>query len=165
MEQGKPDPRLHIITVTGIIERDRKYLILKRSEREIVYPGWWTVPGGKFVRHEYEGLPKTEGSDGWYRVVQFVLEKEIREEAGLEVKDVCYLTDMTFIRPDNIPVLVLSYWCRWVRGEVKLGKDMTGSAWITPEEGKKYQIIPGILTEITEVDHLILKESTSGKGS
>lgn len=63
------DPRLHIIAVTGIIEKDGKYLILKRSDREVAYPGYWTVPGGKFVRHEYEGLPKTANSDGWYDLI------------------------------------------------------------------------------------------------
>ncbi|MDO8469822.1 MAG: NUDIX domain-containing protein [bacterium] len=153
--QGKPDPRLHIVTVTGIIEREGKYLILKRSEREVAYPGAWTVPGGKLVRHEYEHLPKTEGTHHWYDIVPATLAKEIAEECGLTVKDFSYLTDMTFIRPDDVPVLVLSYWCRYAGGEVKLGKDMTDSAWITPDEGKNYELIPGILDEIRAVDCIV----------
>lgn len=148
----KSDPRLHIIAITGIIERDGKYLILKRSGKEVAYPGFWTVPGGKLVRHEYEKLPVTPETDGWYDVVGHTLRREIKEEAGLEVKDITYLTDMTFVRPDNIPVLVLSYWCRYKAHEVTLGKDMTDYAWITPEEGKNYKIIPGILEEIIAVD-------------
>lgn len=154
MEQ-KSDPRLHIIAVTGIIERDGKYLILKRSEQEVAYPGFWTVPGGKMVRHEYEVLPRTENFDGWYDIVGRTLAKEIQEECGLEVHDVKYLTDMTFIRPDNIPVLVLSYWCRHKSGEVKLGKDLVEFAWIMPEEGKQYKIIPGILDEIIAVNKIV----------
>ena len=51
------DPRLHMIAVTGIVVRDGKFLILKRSENEKAYPGMWTVPGGKLVRHEYESSP------------------------------------------------------------------------------------------------------------
>ncbi|KKU90925.1 MAG: hypothetical protein UY23_C0005G0021 [Candidatus Jorgensenbacteria bacterium GW2011_GWA1_48_11] len=153
--ENKPDPRLHIVVITGIIEKDGKYLILKRSEREVAYPGYWTVPGGKLVRHEYELLPKTPNTDDWYNIVAFTLKKEIQEEAGLEVKDVAYLTDMTFIRPDNIPVLVLSYWCRYQSGEVVLGKDIVDSAWITIQEGEKYKIIPGILDEIKQVDAII----------
>ncbi len=151
----KTDPRLHIIAITGIIEKAGKYLILKRSMRETAYPGLWTVPGGKLVRHEYEGLPRTPNTDAWYNIVNRTLEKEIMEEAGLEVESVTYLTDMTFIRPDNIPVLVLSYFCRYKSGEVKLGKDIIDSAWITPEEGKGYEIIPGILDEIAEVDGVL----------
>ena len=154
-QQNNSDPRLHIVTATAIIEKDGKYLILKRSEREVAYPGYWTVPGGKLVRHEYEPLPRTEGTDGWYDIVAHTLKKEIMEEAGLDVENIRYLTDMTFIRPDNIPVLVLSYYCRHKGGEVMLGKDIVDHAWITPEEGKNYQIIPGILDEIIQVDKLL----------
>jgi len=156
-QQNNSDPRLHIVTVTGIIEKDGKYLILKRSEREIAYPGYWTVPGGKLVRHEYENLPRTSETDAWYDIVARTLEKEIKEEAGLEVKNIKYLTDMTFIRPDNIPVLVLSYYCRHKTGEVALGKDIVDFAWIMPEEGINYQIIPGILDEIVEVHKILNK--------
>ena len=147
-----------MVTVTGIIERDGRYLILKRSEHEVAHPGEWTVPGGKLVRHEYEGTPITHGTNGWYKIVERTLVKEIREEAGIETKDYHYLTDLTFIRPDNIPQVVLSYWCRYAGGEVVLGKDMTEFAWITPEEGKNYKIIPGILEEIVEVDHIVARE-------
>ncbi|MFH0712873.1 MAG: hypothetical protein V2A55_03440 [Candidatus Jorgensenbacteria bacterium] len=151
----KKDPRLHIVSITGIIEKTGKYLILKRSMREVAYPGSWTVPGGKLVLHEYENLPRTPNTDAWYNIVNRTLEKEIMEEAGLEVEGVTYLTDMTFIRPDSIPVLVLSYFCRHKAGEVKLGKDIDDFAWITPEEGKGYEIIPGILDEIIEVDGIL----------
>lgn len=149
------DPRLHIIAVTGIVEKNGKYLILKRSEREVTYPGFWTVPGGKLVRHEYESSPLTENTDAWYDIVSRTLEKEIMEEAGLEIEGIRYLTDMVFIRPDNIPALVLSYYCRHKAGNVALGKDMVDYAWIMPEEGKNYQIIPGILDEIIMVDKIL----------
>ena len=148
---------MHIVTVTAIIEKDGRYLILKRAEREVAFPGYWTVPGGKVVRHEYESLPKTPNSEGWYKVVEFTLRKEAREEANVEVENIKYLTDMTFIRPDNIPVVVLSYYCKYKSGEVKLDEDMTDFAWITPEEGKNYKIIPGILDEIKEVDSILKK--------
>ncbi len=151
----KKDPRLHIVTATGIIEKEGKYLLLKRSEREIAFPGYWTVPGGKLVRHEYENLEPTPGTESWYNVADYVLKKEIKEEAGLEVEDVRYLTDMAFIRPDDIPVFVLSYYCRYKAGEVKCGKDIVDFAWITPEEGENYEIIPGILEEIREVDRIL----------
>lgn len=155
--ENKNDPRLHIVSATAIIEKEGKYLLLKRSEREIAFPGFWTVPGGKIVRHEYESLPKTENSEGWYNTVDFTLKKEVKEEANLEVDNFKYLTDMTFIRPDNIPVLVLSYYCKYKNGKVKLGKDIVDFAWVTPEEGEKYKIIPGILDEIKEVDNILEK--------
>lgn len=153
--EEKKDPRLHIVSTTAIIEKDGKYLILKRSDKEIAFPGYWTVPGGKVVRHEYENLPKTPNSEGWYKTVEFTLRKEAKEEANLEIENINYLTDMTFIRPDNIPVVVLSYYCKYKSGEVKIGKDMVDFAWIAPEEGQNYKIIPGILDEIKEVDKIL----------
>jgi 8-oxo-dGTP pyrophosphatase MutT (NUDIX family) len=74
-EQKNSDPRLHIVAVTGIIEKENKYLILKRSEEEIAYPGFWTVPGGKLVRHEYEKLPLSKNTDAWYDIVSYTLKK------------------------------------------------------------------------------------------
>lgn len=150
------DPRLHMIAVTGIVVRDGKFLILKRSENEKAYPGMWTVPGGKLVRHEYESAPLSANSDGWYNIVARTLEKEISEEAGIEISDVKYLTDMAFIRPDNVPALVLSYWCRHKSGEVKLGKDMVEHAWVTLDEAQNYKLIPGIWEELQEVQHLLV---------
>lgn len=146
---------MHMIAVTGIVVRDGKFLIMKRAGTEKVYPGYWTVPGGKMVRHEYETLPLSANSDGWYNIVARTLQKEISEEAGIDVENVKYLTDMAFIRPDGVPSLVLSYWCTHKSGEVKLGKDMADHAWVTAQEAKNYQLIPGILEEIEEVDHLI----------
>ena len=149
------DPRLHFVVATAIVVKDGKYLILKRSENEIASPGRWTVPGGKLVRHEYEGLPMTPNTKAWYNIVDFVLKKEVREEANLEIKDLRYLTDLVFIRPDNFPVIVLSYWCKYKSGEVKLAKDMTDYAWITPEETKNYDLIEDIAGEIIEVDKIL----------
>jgi len=100
-------------------------------------------------------LALTEKTDAWYDIVSRTLEKEIMEEAGLEIEGIRYLTDMVFIRPDNIPALVLSYYCRHKAGNVALGKDMVDYAWIMPEEGKNYQIIPGILDEIIMVDKIL----------
>ncbi len=45
---------------------------------------------------------------------------------------------------------------RYKDGEVVSGKDMIDSAWIKPEEGEKYKIIPGILLdEIKRGDRII----------
>ena len=149
--ENKSDPRLHMVAATAIIEKDGRYLIMKRSDRETAFPGYWTVPGGKLVRHEYESNPLTPNSEGWYNVIDNTVKREVKEEANLEVKNVNYLTDMVFVRPDNIPALVLSYYCTYSGGEVKLGKDLVDFAWITPEEGGNYKIIPGILDEIKAV--------------
>lgn len=162
------DPRLHFVVITGIIARPRtrakhgtgqertiyEFLIAKRAAHEKAFPNRWTVPGGKLVLSEYKDLPKTT-PDAWYNIAEWVLKKEIKEEVSLEVGKPQYLTDMTFVRPDGYPVLVLSYWCWYKSGEVKLCKDLTEHAWVTVEEAKNYDLIEGIWEEIRDVGALL----------
>lgn len=146
------DPRLHFVTVTGIVVRDGKALIAKRSEREKAFPGKWTVPGGKLVYSEYKDLPRTsEDHPQWYNLVEWTLRKEIREEVGIEVGKPEYLCDLVFVRPDGYPVVTLSYWVPYVSGDVQLCEDLTEYAWVDAEEAKAYDLIDGIADEIDEV--------------
>ncbi len=150
---AEQDIDLHRIVTTAIICRDDKFLLLKRSPHKKVYPGKWTVPGGGLVRHDYLSTPKTIG-DAWYYPLAVSLQREIKEEAGIEVNQLQFLLDMTFIRPDEVAVLVLSYYGEYVKGEVKLDEDSVEFAWVTYEAAKKYDLIEGILQEIAMVDRL-----------
>jgi 8-oxo-dGTP pyrophosphatase MutT (NUDIX family) len=123
----------------------------------------WTVPGGKLVRSEYENLPKRpyvlgqKPSDApqWYGMMDWLLQKEVREEVGLEIGKVEYLTDLVFIRPDGFPVVTLSFWCMYKSGDVKLCKDLTDHTWVTVEEAKNYDLIEGIWDELVEVERAL----------
>lgn len=148
------DPRLHIIAVTADVIKDGKFLILKRSEKEVAFPGKWTVPGGKLVLTEYKLLPK-DNSYSWKSIVEFTLRKEIKEEAGIEVEDIYYFGDWNFIRPDEIPVLMLKHWCNYKLGEVKLGKDIVDYAWVTSGEAEKYDLIEGIFKEFKQIEKIL----------
>lgn len=149
------DPRLHFVVVTGIVEKNGKFLIAKRADHEKAFPNRWTVPGGKLVLSEYEHLPKTANFPQWYNVIEWVLRKEVLEEAGVEIEKPAYLTDLVFIRPDGFPVVTFSYWAKYKSGEVALCKDLTEYAWVTAEEAKKYDLIEGIAEEIEEVSRLV----------
>lgn len=150
------DPRLHFVVATAIIVKNGKFLIIKRAAHEKAFPNKWTVPGGKLVLHEYEHLPRTgESAPQWYNVVDWVLKKEVREEVGLEIHKPEYLCDLVFVRPDGYPVVTLSYWAKHKNGEVRLNKDHTEHAWVTPEEAKNYDLIEGIWDELKMVDELI----------
>jgi 8-oxo-dGTP pyrophosphatase MutT (NUDIX family) len=169
------DPRLHFVTATAIIVRNRKvsdgerlvlngvegsrtipeFLIAKRAPHEKAFPNKWTVPGGKLVVHEYEKLPHETKYFQYYGIMDWLVRKEVREEVGLEIEKSQYLTDLVFIRPDGFPVVTLSYWAYWKSGDVKLCKDLTEYAWVTAEDGKKYDLIDGIWEEIRDVEKLL----------
>ncbi len=155
------DKELHRITSTAIICKDGppaseagRYLILRRGLQKKAFPGKWTVPGGGLETDDYVNLPPSEAGQ-WYHAVEVSLRREIREEAGLEVDALNYLLDIAFIRPDGVPVVILSYWTNYKSGEVKLDEDSIDYAWVTLEEAKNYDLIDGILGEIEMVDNVL----------
>ena len=148
------DKELHRIVSTCIIYKDGKYLLLQRSFEKKVFPGKWTVPGGGLTIDDYINTPKTT-SDHWYFALEDSLRREIREEAGIEVGKTNYLCDMTFIRPDNIPVIILSFYAPYKNGDIKLDEDSINYVWVTYEEAKKYDLVEGLIDEIKMVDKLI----------
>lgn len=151
---------LHRIAVTGIIwkkdaDGTHRYLITKRSPAKKAWPNKWTVPGGGMNVDDYiheEASYNNDESPQWYNAVEKTLRREIREEVSLEVTDVEYLLDLVFVRPDSVPGLVLSFYCRYESGEVKLDEDATEFAWITASEVGAYDLIQGIDHEITLVE-------------
>tara|TARA_Y100000034_G_C6620399_1_gene270457 strand:+ start:83 stop:571 length:489 start_codon:yes stop_codon:yes gene_type:complete len=148
----------HYVAVTGIIIRDGKFLIAKRSEKEKVFPGQWTVPGGKLELDDYVKRPK-DTSNQWYNIFEDVLRREVMEEVGLIIKNVKYLTSLTFIRPDNIPVAVVSLYANHAEGNVRLCDDLTEHTWIDVNEAKNYDLIDGIYEELVMLDRVLKGES------
>ncbi|UZE93005.1 MAG: NUDIX domain-containing protein [Candidatus Nealsonbacteria bacterium] len=150
------DKKLHYVVVTGIIVKDGKYLITKRSPKEKAFPGLWTVPGGKLKQSDYSSLPK-DTADHWYNVLENLLEREIEEEVGLKVKNIRYLLSLSFIRADDIPTIIISLYCDYGSGEVKLSEESVDYAWITAVELDKYKFVPGLREEIELVDKILKK--------
>lgn len=150
------DKELHRIAITCIIYNDAgKYLLTKRSPNKKVHPNKWTVPGGGLNTDDYSSTPQTHGNAGWYGAVEKALRREVQEEANVEIGKPHYLLDLTFIRPDGIPVLVLSYYAPYVSGEVKLDADAVDYRWVTLAEAKELDLISGIYEEIEMVDVLL----------
>lgn len=158
------DKELHRIAMTAIIyDSDRKYLITKRSMHKKHFPGKWTVPGGGLSVDDYINLPHTVAGDNqWYYSLTNGLVREVKEEVGLEVGKPEYLLDLTFIKGDGVPVLVLSYFAEYKGGDVVLDEDATEFKWISVDEVDRYELIEGIDHEIKMVDE-ILKKRNHGK--
>ena len=148
------DSHLHYVAITAIIHRNRKYLITKRSHKEKAFPNLWTVPGGRISVKDYIKIPKTT-KVAWYEAVEKTLKREVKEEVNLEIKNIKYLIDMTFVRPDGIPVVVLSYYADYRSGKVKLDQENIEFRWVTAKEARNYDFISGIYEEIVMVDKLM----------
>jgi len=148
-----------IVTTTIIYKKEKssfKYLITKRSPHKKVYPDKWTVPGGGLETDDYVNTPSsTKGTLQWYGALNNSLIREIKEEVGLKIRKPEFLVDLTFIRPDGIPVIVFSYYARYISGKVKLNDEAVNFEWVTVKEAKKYDLIDGIWEEIRDVEKIL----------
>ena len=147
---------LHRITSTAIIVKGNEYLIVRRSLDKKNFPGAWTVPGGGLEVDDYINTPKMAGGDQWYFGIERSLKREIEEEVGLtDLGRMKYLLDVVFIRSDGIPSIVLSFYCHYISGKVKLNEENIDYKWVTFDQAKEYELIPGILGEIEMVDKIL----------
>ena len=143
--------KTHYVAVTGIIRKDDKFLICKRSLNEKAFPGKWCVPGGKVERSDFINDPK-DTSTHWLDVFEKVLRKEIKEETGLKIKNIGYVSNLAFIRPNGYSTLIVSLYADYAGGEVTLSEDeLSDHAWVTLEEAKNYNLIENIYEQIEKV--------------
>jgi 8-oxo-dGTP pyrophosphatase MutT (NUDIX family) len=157
--------KTHYVVATGIVVKDGKFLIAKRAAWEKNSPGKWTVPGGKLESKDYLSR-KQDTADGnqWYNVIEELVRREIREETGIEIKNIGYVCSLIFIRSDGIPTLVVSLYADHDSGEIKLCDALSEYAWVSLEEAKKYDLIDGIYHELEILDrHLKTGESMCWK--
>lgn len=139
---------LHEVAITCIVVKDGKYLITRRSPTKKRFPGKWTVPGGKLETKDYMHLKK-DTEFYWYNVLEQVLKREIKEEVGLDIKNIEYVTSLATVHDDGAPSLVISCVADWDGGEVRVQPDETDQyAWITLEESKSYDLLDGIYEEL-----------------
>ncbi|MBU6388590.1 NUDIX domain-containing protein [Patescibacteria group bacterium] len=139
---------LHEVVVTAIVVKDGKYLITRRSLTKKRFGGMWTVPGGKLETSDYVNLPK-DTKDYWYNVLEQVLRREVKEETGLSIKNIEYVTSLATIHADGAPSLVISCMADWESGDVVLQESETDQhAWVSLAEAKGYELLDGIYDEL-----------------
>lgn len=145
--------KVHYVSVTGMIRKDNKYLICKRSEKEKAFPGKWCVPGGKIELKDFVNTPK-DTSDHWLDIFEKTLRKEIKEETSLEIANIGYVSSLVFIRPNGFSTIIVSLYADYKSGEIKLSDELTESAWVTLEEARNYDLIENIYEQIEKVSKM-----------
>ena len=109
----------YAVAVKGIIKKEDKILIIKRSGHEDHRPGVWETVGG---RMDQELSPEEE------------LKREVMEETGLTI-DICGpFNTFSFVRDTGEFVVGISYICNHVSGDVVLSDEHADHKWILPEE-------------------------------
>ncbi|MFH0711989.1 MAG: NUDIX domain-containing protein [archaeon] len=139
---------LHEVVVTAIVVKDGKFLITKRSATKRRFPNMWTVPGGKLETNDYVELPK-DTKDYWYNVLEKVLRREVKEEVGIDIRNIEYVTSLATVHEDGAPSLVISCVADWEAGEVVLQEEECDEfRWVGLEEAKGIDLLDGIYDEL-----------------
>ena len=134
---------LHQVAITAIVVKDQKYLITKRSATKKHFPNMWTVPGGKLETNDYLVLPK-DTKDYWYNVLERTLRREVKEEVGIDINNIEYVTSLATVHGDGAPSLVISCLADYRSGEIVLeASESPEFAWVTLEDGQNYEPLDG----------------------
>lgn len=144
---------LHEVAITAIIVKDGKYLITRRSPNKKRFPGMWTVPGGKMETNDYLKLPK-DTEHYWYNVLERTLRREVKEEVGIDIDNIEYVTSLATIHKDGSPSLVISCMADYISGDIKLQEEESDKwTWVSLEEAKNYELIDGIYDELVMTEN------------
>ncbi|OHA07472.1 MAG: hypothetical protein A2934_02490 [Candidatus Sungbacteria bacterium RIFCSPLOWO2_01_FULL_47_10] len=141
------EKKLFKVVITAIVVKDGRFLILRRSPHEKKFPGKWTVPGGKLTTADYVGLPK-DTPDYWYNVLEHTLKREVKEEAGIGIKNIRYVTSLADANENDDPSLVISCLADFEKGDIALDDSMSDYAWVSLDEAKSVDLIGGIYEEL-----------------
>ncbi len=148
-------PTFEIVITAIVVNSDGKYLITRRSMSKKRFPGFWTVPGGHLEPEDYLSSSK-ETEHYWYNVLEKALVREIREEVGIEIENIRYVTSLATTHKDGVPSLVISCLADYVSGEVKLQEDETDkSEWVNLDEAKNYNLLDGIYDELVMAENFL----------
>jgi ADP-ribose pyrophosphatase YjhB (NUDIX family) len=140
----KNDPNaVHVVANTVCLARGGKFLILRRKEDELVYPGKWEFPGGNLYNGE---------------LMSDSLRREVKDQTGLEIDGApMFAGDFEYMRGDGFHVFGLKFIGRAKGGQIKLSPAHTQYAWITPEETVNYDLVKGLDDEIAEAARVFPK--------
>lgn len=135
---------LLISIVTAIIEKDGKYLLLKRSETNRTNKNKWQFLEGKL---EFGEKPLE------------ALKREIKEETGLELLSADFLDYSSYVvnSPDNsVHMLRLFFKCD-VSGEIKLSEEHNDWGFFSLWEIDKLDFVKNL--DLDEVKTLLKDET------
>src|SRR3989338_803922 len=121
------------LTVKGIVERDGKILVLKRSALDDHLPEVWETPGGGVDREENP---------------QEALKREILEETGLVVAIGRPFNVFTFRKDTGEFKVGITFLCQYESGEMKLSDEHSEYRFIKPSEFAELPSIPSLYEEI-----------------
>lgn len=107
------------IGVKAIIEDGDKILLIRRRSDDAHNAGNWDIPGGR--------IEVTE-------TLEDALVREVQEETALSISVNLPLEAHTFIRDDRQFIVMITYLCSVMSGQVKLSHEHQEFQWVSVDE-------------------------------
>jgi ADP-ribose pyrophosphatase YjhB (NUDIX family) len=118
------------VNVSAVVKKDGKFLLIKRSEQEMVFPGHWGIPGGT-----------VEETD---KTLEDALSREFMEEVGIKIRLTRVISDNIVKRSDKT-MLYIVYEAVHVAGEPRALEDTDAVEWKTYDEAAVLTLTPQTL--------------------
>ena len=112
-----------IVAVKGILIKNNKILIVKRSENDETGAGTWEIIGGKLTFGE---------------TLENALQREFKEEAGIDAVPVKLLYTTTFFTSWTRQVVLIAYLCESKSEEITISSEHSDYKWADMTELKHY---------------------------
>ena len=108
------------VGVGAIVEKDNKYLVLKRSSEKDFGANTWEVVTGRLEEEEHPEIGVI---------------REVKEETNFDIEIIMPLDTGFFYRGGKeFPMVFVVYWCKYISGELKITWEHSEYKWITIEE-------------------------------
>ena len=121
------------VNVSTVIMKDGKFLVIKRSDDEEVFPGMWGIPGGT-----------VEPTDS---TLESALTRECEEEAGIVINNNVLIADDIHDKGDK-GAIYLVYKSEYLSGEPKPLDGTAEVHWLDIETIRTLELTPTTLDMI-----------------
>jgi 8-oxo-dGTP pyrophosphatase MutT (NUDIX family) len=140
------------VVVAGLIWRLRddrstpEVLVMKRPPDAPFYPNVWVAPGGGVEL----GDLKDPADEFGVRALHRELAEELGPEIEVEIRRYDLRGHRAFVRGDGTGVVVLTYVCRWRKGEPVVTAEAVEFAWVSQAEVGDYDLIGDTADEVVD---------------
>lgn len=141
---------MFIVNVEGAIYRGKKWLLIRRSEKEEHAGGSLSLIGGKC---EIEGDSKD--------ILEKTLLRETFEEVGIEVTICGYVNSTSFVTASGVNVIDIVFLCQHKSGEpyAKSTEEVDDVIWLTTSEILSHTDLPYYLKENVKLADKLLRKN------
>ena len=111
------------VAIGAAIEKEGKFLVLKRSSEKDVGANIWEVVTGRIEAEEHP---------------EKAVIREVLEETNLAVEIIMPIDTSFFYRGSKkFPMIFIIYWCRYLSGELKISWEHSEYKWLELDEAIK----------------------------